>query len=69
MIRVTVEVASGGARFTVALQAESIQRAVEIVEGLNPGCEARVAFPIDPDSFFVGGTTATAGSVQREEAA
>ena len=66
MIRVTVEVGSGGARSAVAVQAENIRHAVQIVEDQNPGCEARVAFPIDPDTFFIGGTT---GAVEREEAA
>lgn len=69
MIGVTVQVASGSARFQVAVRAESIRRAVEIAEGLNPGCEARVAFPIDPDAFFVGEPVTTAETVERDEAA
>ena len=67
MIRVTVEVGSGGARSAVAVQAENIRHAVQIVEDQNPGSESRVSFPIDPDTFFIGGTTT--GAVEREEAA
>ena len=69
MIKVTVQVASGTARFKVAVQSESIRRAVQIVEGQNPGCEARVTFPIDPEAFFVGGTKTAIESVQHEQAA
>ena len=53
MIRISVHVSSGTARFSVAIQAESIERALEIVARQNPGKECEVAFPIDPESFFV----------------
>ena len=53
MIRITVHVSSGAARFGVAIQAESIERALEIVAGQHPGKECEVAFPIDPETFFV----------------
>jgi hypothetical protein len=53
MIRISVHVSSGTARFSVAIQAESIERALEIVAKQNPGKECEVAFPIDPESFFV----------------
>ena len=53
MIRISVRVSSGTARFSVAIQAESIERALEIVARQNPGRECEVAFPIDPESFFV----------------
>ncbi|HZC01196.1 MAG TPA: hypothetical protein VE844_07510 [Gammaproteobacteria bacterium] len=43
MIRISVEVGRGAAHYTVAVQAESIERALEIVERHNPGCEAKVA--------------------------
>ena len=59
MIKVSVQVTRGAARYRVAVQAESIERALEIVERQNPGCEAKVAFPIDPEAFFVWDTTAT----------
>jgi hypothetical protein len=53
MIRISVHVSSGTARFSVAIQAESIERALEIVASQNPGKKCEVAFPIDPETFFV----------------
>jgi hypothetical protein len=53
MIRISVKVSSGTARFRVAIQAESIERALEIVARQNPGKECEVTFPIDPETFFV----------------
>ena len=59
MIKISVYVSSGTARFSVAIQAESIERALEIVAGQNPGESYEVAFPIDPESFFVDDTVGT----------
>ncbi len=53
MIRISVEVSSGAARFRVTIQAESIERALEIAKRHNPGKECRVTFPLDPEAFFV----------------
>jgi hypothetical protein len=53
MIRISVEVSSGAARFKVAVEAESIERALEIVANQNPGKACEVTFPIDPQTFFV----------------
>ena len=53
MTRISVHVSSGTARFSVAIQAESIERALEIVARQNPGKECEVAYPIDPETFFV----------------
>ncbi len=53
MIRISVQVSSGAARFRVAIQAETIERALEIVARQNPGKECKVTFPIDPETFFV----------------
>jgi hypothetical protein len=53
MIRISVKVSSGTARFRVAIQAESIERALEIAARQNPGKECEVTFPIDPETFFV----------------
>jgi hypothetical protein len=54
MIKVSIEVKSGAARFEVAVQAESIQRAMEIAKRNHPGNECRLVFPIDSEGFFVG---------------
>ena len=69
MVRATVEVSDGAARYGVAVQAESIGQAVEIVEKLNPGSGFRVKFPIDPETFFVKDRAATAGPIEREKRA
>ena len=53
MVRISVQVSSGTARFRVAIQAESIERAVEIVASQNPGKACEVTFPIDPETFVV----------------
>jgi len=53
MIRISVQVSSGAARFKVAVEAVSIERALEIVARQNPGKECEVTFPIDPETFFV----------------
>ena len=69
MVRITIEASNGAARYRVAVQAESIQRALEIVEGLNPGSDFRVTFPIDPETFFVKDPAAKAGLIEREHLA
>jgi hypothetical protein len=55
MIKVSVEVREGAARFRVAVQAESISQAVSIVKGEHPDRDVRVVFPIDPERYFPGG--------------
>lgn len=69
MVRITIEASNGAARYRVAVQAESIRRALEIVEGLNPGRDFRVTFPIDPETFFVKDPAAKAGLIERENLA
>ncbi len=69
MVRITVEVGHGAARYRVAVQAESIRHALKIVEGLNPGSDLRVKFPIDPEAFFVKDSAATVGQIKREKPA
>ena len=62
MIKVSVEVREGAARFRVAVQAESISQAVSIVKGEHPDRDVRVVFPIDPGEFFAGAPKATGGN-------
>ena len=59
MIRISVQVSSGAARFKVGVAAESIERALEIVAKQNPSKECVVTFPIDPENFFVEDSVAT----------
>ena len=53
MVKVCVEVRSGAARFSVAVRAASIRRALSLVRERYPMGEAEVKFPIDPEGFFV----------------
>ena len=69
MVRITVEVGSGPTRYRVAVQAESIQRALEIVEGLDPGSDFKVTFPIDPETFFIKDPAAMVERIEREKPA
>ena len=55
MIKVSIEVREGAARFRVGVRADSIDRAVSIMKGRHPDRDVRVVFPIDPEDFFVGG--------------
>ena len=59
MIRISVQVSSGTARFRVPVQAESIERALETVARQYPSKVCEVTFPIDPETFFVEDTVAT----------
>ena len=68
MIRISVEVARGATRYRVAVRAQSIRRALEIVGRQSPGGEAKVAFPIDPESYFVRDAATMAGAVGRKAA-
>jgi hypothetical protein len=53
MVKVSMEVRSGAARFQVAVRAESIQRAVSLVGNRFPGSEVIVSFPINPEGSLV----------------
>ena len=53
MIEVSIEVGRGAACFSMVVRAESLRRAVAIVNARHPGSQTRVLFPIDPETFFV----------------
>ena len=53
MVKVSIEVRSGAARFNVAVRAESVRRAVSLMGERYPGRDVRVRFPIDPEGSFV----------------
>jgi hypothetical protein len=53
MVKVSIEVHNGTARFAVAVLAKSIQQALSIVAAQYPGSVAKVKFPINPKGFFV----------------
>jgi len=53
MVKVSIEVRNGTARFMVGVKARNIQQALSIVQTRYPGKVATVKFPIDPEGFFV----------------
>jgi hypothetical protein len=61
IVRVSVEVRSGMARFRVGVQAESIRKALSMVGGRYSQGEVRVLFPIEPEGFFVREPTGLEG--------
>jgi hypothetical protein len=70
VVKVSIEVRSGAARFEVAVRAPSIQRALSIVEGWYPGGHQRVNFPIDhPESFLAEDLVTQAGMVSFDQLA
>ena len=70
MVRISVRVSSGTARFRVAVRAGSIGRALEIAGGRNLGCVVGVPSPVGPEALFAGTRTgAAAGQAELEKAA
>lgn len=67
MIKVRVEVHEEDARFSLPVQAESINRAVTIMKERHPSRDVRVVFPIDPQEFFAEGSKET-GTERRQTA-
>ena len=63
MIKISVQVSSGTARFRVTIQAESIERALEIAARQNPGKACEVKFPLDPETFFVDDSVVQIGQL------
>jgi hypothetical protein len=63
MIKILVQVSSGTARFGVTIQAESIERALEIAARQNPGKACEVKFPLDPETFFVDDSVVQIGQL------
>jgi hypothetical protein len=68
MVKLSVEVRSGTARFRVGVQAKSIRHALTLVEGRYPHGVVRVHFPIEPETFFVTGPSSPAGVAEPEHA-
>ena len=52
MVTIRIEVREGAARFGVSVRAESIERALRLVEERYPARKIRVKFPINPEEFF-----------------
>ena len=67
MVKVSIEVSNGAARFSVAVRAESIEQAVGLVAGRYPKGDVWVKFPTYPEGFFVKGLVARAGIAEAEQ--
>jgi hypothetical protein len=66
MVKVSVEVRSGTARFRVSVQAESIRKALGMVKARYPSGEVGVVLPVEPKSFFVDAPPTLAGVLGTE---
>jgi hypothetical protein len=67
MVKVSVEMRSGTARFRVGVQAQSIRRALGLVGRSYPQGEVRMEFPIAPEGFFVQAPSVLARIVGSEQ--
>jgi hypothetical protein len=67
MVKVSVEIRRGTARFRVGVQAESIRRALGMAAGMYPHGEVWLVFPVEPEGFFVREPTDLAGMTGMEE--
>ncbi len=67
MVKVSIEVRSGAARLKVAIRAESIRRAVSLVEKRYPGRGVRVRVQIDTEGCSGEDPAARAGIVEVEQ--
>jgi hypothetical protein len=67
LVRVSIRVGNGSPVFDLAVQAESIQQAVDIARARYPGTDLRVRFPIEPEQFFVKDLTARAELIEPEQ--
>ncbi len=53
MVKVSVEVRSGPTRFSVAVRAESIRRALDLAGQRYVGADVGVRLPIESEGYFV----------------
>ena len=64
MVRIAVQERSVAARFRVAVQAQSIERALEIAMKQNLGRNSEATFPLNPEVFFASEPAAASGSAK-----
>lgn len=64
MVKVSIEVRYGAARFGVRVRASSIRRAVGLAKAFCCADEVAVVFPIEPEGFFVEDPLATEGPIE-----
>ena len=68
MVKISVRVSSGTARFRVSVRAGSVRRALEIAGGRNPGCDDGL-YPVVSERFFAGTRVPAAGQAGLRPAA
>ena len=64
MVRITAQASSGAARFRVAVQAESIERALEIAKKQDLGRKSEVTSLINSEVLFAAEPVAVSGSAK-----
>jgi len=67
LVKVSVEVRSGTARFRVSVQAESVRRALSMVGGRYPKGVVRVVFPNMPEGLVAKEPSVSTGMVGHEQ--
>jgi hypothetical protein len=67
VVKVSVKVRNGAARFRVGVQASSIQSALNLVKGFYSASDVNVLSPIDPEGFFVEDPVALEGLIGSEK--
>jgi hypothetical protein len=60
MVSVTLEVREGPVSRRIRVTARSIERALAMAGDGEPGRTVSVVFPLDPETFFAPGATASA---------
>ena len=63
-MRIAVQARNGAACFRVAVQAESIERALEIAKKQNVGRNSEATFPLNPEVLFAAEPAAASGSAK-----
>ena len=58
MVKVSIEVHDGAARFMIAVKAQSIRQALSIVEARYLDSVTKVKVPSNPESFFLEASAA-----------
>jgi hypothetical protein len=64
MVRIAVQARSGAARFRVAVQAETIERALEIAKKQDLGRNSEATFPSNPEVLFAAEPAAASDSAK-----
>ena len=64
MIRASIQVTDKNGHFMVVVHADTLRQAVDFAINRYPDCAVGVRFPLDPGTFFVGGSSDEADTVE-----